>query len=186
MCQVERFNEAKTIELLLKFALSFASGNVYDLSSVDRYEAQLKKVAKKESNTAFLLTYCLGNGDNFGATNDEDELNYELNCLDDLVQRKLAIMLHGLVKVGHVNCNKKEAKEKICTKLKPKMSAPIAFYSRLPDLKDDSVEEEGQTIKTSDYKKIVEAVLGFLPGVTVLTDDRFKVNSKVPRLFKVF
>lgn len=169
----ERFIEAKTIDSLLKFALSFASGNVYDLSTKSRYEKQLKKT----DATSYLVTYCLSSSKNFDERDQDEELNYELNCLEELVQRKLAIMLHGLVKVAHIDCNKKEADETICSKLKPKWSAPILMYNRLPELTDIGNQSiDVFEIKSTDYKKIAQSVLGHLPDVTLLTEDRFKVG----------
>ena len=117
-------------------------------------------------------------------SNEEDEhtdveLNYEMNCLDEPVQRKLAIMLFGLARVGSINCNRNEAKEKICSVLKPKRSSPILFYSKLPDISETrNAEVEFSIVKhdilTVDYKKIVEKVLNLLPDVRELNQDEFK------------
>lgn len=154
---------------------------MYDLSSVSRYETRLKK----REALSYLITYCLsasrsfseqdGHGEN---EEEEEEVNYELNCLDDLMQRKLAIMLHGLARVAHIDCNKKEAADRICTKLKPSWAAPIILYSRLPDLDDkaDNMSVSTVLIKTADYKKIVQTVLSHLPDVNLLDEERFKVT----------
>lgn len=178
--------ETKTIDQLLKFALSFASGNVHDLSSISRYETQLKK----SESTPYLITYCLNSKKNFAKKSSESEeeedaeLNYDLNCLDEFVQRKLAIMLHGLAKVAHIDCNKNEAEKKICPSLKPRFSAPIVFYSsRLPNITDQSSSMLDSAspveIHTSDYKAIVQVVLAHLPDVVLLDEDRFKVRYDI-------
>ena len=157
---------------MLKFALSFANGNVYDISNVDRYAKQFKK----NDEQPWVISFCLSNEED---EHTETELNYELNCLDELVQRKLAIMLFGLARVGSVNCNRNEAKEKICPVLKPKRSSPIVFYSKLPDVagnKNDEAESsiDKHDLLTADYKKIVEKVLNLLPDVKELNQDEFK------------
>lgn len=165
--------ESKTIDLLLKFALSYASGNVYDLSSTSRYETRVKK----QDESSYLIVYCLNSAKNFNNEEDE-ELNYELNCLDELVQRKLAIMLHGLAKVAYIDCNKKDAETNICSKLKPKWSAPIVLYNRLPDLNgENQTTAEPIQIISSDYKKIAQIVLSHLPDVQLLDEEHFKVNN---------
>lgn len=161
------------MDLLLKFALSFASGNVYDLSSTSRYETRLKKA--DAATTRYLVVYCLSSSKNFNTDNNDEELNYELNCLEESVQHKLAIMLHGLVKVAYIDCNKNDAELNLCPKLKPKWSAPIALYSRLPDLNADNVTIDSIDIIASDYKNIAQKVLSHLPDVHVLSEDRFKV-----------
>ena len=163
----------KTFDLLLKFALSFASGNVYDLSSTSRYETRINK---KETKTSYLIAYCLSNSKSFNENENEDELNYDLNCLDELVQRKLAIMLHGLVKVAYIDCNKNDAELNLCNKLKPKWSAPIVLYTKLPDLNAENLTIESIDILASDYKNIVQKVLSHLPDVNVLSEENFKVK----------
>lgn len=129
----------------------------------------------KNADKPWLITYCIPS--NLDEHEDTvEEINYELNCLDDLVQRKLAIMLHGLVRVGHINCNKVEAREKLCPVLKPKLSAPIVYYNYLPKL-EANLNINSVDINTNDYKKIAQLILSFLPDVKQLDDAEFKVKK---------
>ena len=144
----QRYNDIKIIDNLMRFALSYASGNVYDLSSLEKYQIQLKK----SSSRPWLISYCLPST---GLDEDggDHELNYELNCL--------AIMLHKLVKVASINCNKKDARENLYPLLKPKVVSPIVFYSNcLPNVSKESEDESLKRIEilTSNYKIIFESV----------------------------
>lgn len=163
----------KSTENLLKFALSFASGNVYDLSNADKYQKQFIKNEKKP--TAWLVGFCLPNEPEYD--NEHDDINYDLNCMDEFVLRKLAIMLHGLVKVATIDCNKLNAQEAICSKLKPKLTAPIVYYSNLPNLDQESSSLAVNFVKTSEYKQIVQLVLSYLPDLTPLEEDKFIVSA---------
>ncbi len=155
---------------MLRFALSFASGSVVRLKSSDIYKKQLAK--DETEKQPWLITYCLTNQETGGE--DEGELNYELNCLDEVIQNKLAIMLHGLVKVASVNCVKEDAKE-LCGLLKPQRTSPIVYYSCLPNVfvnTNKSVYQEH--LMTTDYKKMVELILSYLPKVKQLSLEEFK------------
>jgi hypothetical protein len=183
--QKSRFNEEKTLENLIKFAMSYANGNVYELSRLDLYRKELAKNSQKP----WLISYCLqssGESDNLASSEraDDSELNYELNCLDELVQRKLAIMLHGLVRVGSLNCQKKEARQHLCSRLRPKNAHPLMFYSTLPNITLDTgdasftqqVGSQASSVIASDYKQIVKFVLSLLPDVKNLEENEFEVN----------
>lgn len=166
----QRFNDVKTIDNLIKFALSFASGNVHDLSSPDRYQNQLNKNLSRP----WLISYCLPTG---GQDTDNEDINYELNCLEESVLRKLAIMLHRLVRVASINCNKKTARENLCPRLKPNLATPVLFYSKgLPNisLSADDPSFTNIPITTSNYKLIVEAVLSYLPDIRELDESEFE------------
>ncbi len=171
----QRFDGVKSIDELAKFALSFASGNVYDLSTLDRYQAQVKKNASKP----WLISYCLpSQGIDEESDDHGHELNYELNCLDESVLQKLAIMLHRLVRVGFVNCNRKEAREKLCPLLKPKVSNPIVFYSNtIPNISKESTDESYKSIEivTSNHKLIVDAILSYLPESREINEEKLNL-----------
>ena len=120
-----------------------------------------------------MISYCLSNN------HDQDELNYELNCLDETVQTKLAIMLNGLVKVASIDCQ--ESKE-LCSLLKPQGSTPIVYYSCLPDVFVNSNKSVNQEhIQTADYKRIVELVLSYLPKLKKLDADEFDQKLELLR-----
>jgi hypothetical protein len=177
--------EHKSLDNLMKFALSFASGNVYDLSTVEKYNKILSKNSNKNNNNPWLISYCLSTNEDDINQHDE-EVNYELNCLDDVILRKIAIMLHGLVKVATINCNKKEARENLCPLLKPKLSAPCIFYpNSLPNItrqEDPMKSEKKYEIVTSQYKLIVEAVLSYLPDLSQIKDEaEFEIIMQILR-----
>lgn len=90
-----------------------------------------------------------------------------------MAQRKLAIMLHGLVKLGYINCNKAEAKDKLCLQLKPKLSAPLVYYPSLPRLNSDQNDFVSIEIKTSDFRKILQQILGYMPDVKQVEEKEF-------------
>jgi len=162
----EKFVQHKSIENLLRFAMSFTKGQVIEFKSVDTYLKQLKS-----SKTPWLISFCLGSN-----SDDNEELNYELNCLEESIKKKLAVMLNGLVQFGSIECqSNNEINEKICKKLKPSRLSPIAFYSRLPNLdKDDEIDVKLFT--STDYKQINQQVLSYLPDLTLLDEIAFKVN----------
>ncbi|CAF0707832.1 unnamed protein product, partial [Brachionus calyciflorus] len=155
-----RFSEVKNLDNLMKFALSFASGNIHELN-LDSY----KKI--QNSDKPWLLSFCLS------ANSDSDEeLNYELNCLDEMTLRKLAIMSHGLVNVAHIDCVKQENKD-LCSNLKPKLSEPIVFYNSLPNL-DTQTQANSIPITITNYKKIFEQILTLLPDNKILEETDLK------------
>lgn len=156
----EKFSQHKTIEKLLHFALSFTKGKSIDLND-NSYLNQLNS-----NDKPWLISFCLN-------SNDNDDLNYELNCLDDTIKRKIAIMLNGLVNVASVECN--SDLNQICSKLKPIRSNPIALYSHLPRLDTDKEEVVVNLITSTDYKQIAQQVMSYLPDLTLLDQDSFKV-----------
>lgn len=149
---------------MINFALSFASGNVYNVNNLDSY-------SKLKSDKPWLFIYCLSN-----SVDSEEELNHELNCLDEMSIRKLAIMLHGLVNVANVDCTSK-TNDDLCTKLAPKPSAPILYYYSLPSL--DTNQPKSVFISFSDHNKIYQQVLTLLPDNNVLEENELQVKFKI-------
>ena len=139
---------------------------------MDRYKTQLNK----NSSRPWLISFCLP----ASVDNEQEQLNHELNCLDELVMRKLAIMLHGLVRVATVNCNKKSARENLCPVLEPNAATPILFYTNtLPNItrKNEPADDESYKsvpIVTADYKLIVESILAYLPALRELDQAEFE------------
>lgn len=181
--QKEKYNGAKSLEELLKHALSFAKGKTYDLSDHGLYVNQLGKKEQKP----WLISYCLSSDSNEAAETSENELNYELNCLDESIQHKLSIMLNGLAKVATIDCTRKETRDRICNKIKPSRSAPLVFYAQLPNITkqisaageqasstSDAVKP-GTEIHTTDYKQIAQYILSLMPDIQVLDHDSFQV-----------
>lgn len=164
------FYEEKTIDNLLKFALSFTSGRVHTFTSKESYKRELNK----DSNQPWLVSYCLSNKEQDDSTDDESELNYELNCLDDVIKDKLAIMLHGLVNVASIDCSNSKKTKELCAVLKPHKATPLVYYESLPNIfehTDKSVYQEH--LLTANYKSIVESILSYLPGVKQLDAQEF-------------
>ena len=154
---------------MLKFALSFASGKVRELSSVESYAAELKQ----DSSKPWLISYCLSSS--YDET-DETELNYELNCMDDSTKQKLSIMLNDLVKFGSIECNSEITNKEICAKLKPSRASPLVYYPTLPNIFEPNFELTSfLPILISDYKEIVQIVLSILPEIKELDENQFKV-----------
>ena len=172
-----RFEPEKTLDNLLKFVMPFTKGkvqNVNDLSTL------LSKQSKNQ-RLPWLIMYCFKSSSD--DSDDHDELNYELNCLDDSVQQKLSIMLNKLVYVGSLTCTSKNDNNKLCSILKPKKSSPIVFYYDLQssnDLQSKDVNElygltqKSENIITSDYKQIAKLVLSYLPDIPQLDEEKFK------------
>lgn len=143
---------------MINFALSFSSGSVHNVKSLDTY-------LKLETDKPWLFAYCLTN-----SADSVEELNHELNCLEEMSLRKLAIMLNGLVHVANIDCT---SSTDICSKLKSNPSTPILFYFSLPDLNDD--QQKSMSVSFSEHDKIYQQVLGFLPDNSQLEEKDLKV-----------
>lgn len=168
-----RFEEEKSLNNLMSFALKFAKGKVSNLNTIHDYSNELTKQNKATSKKPWLITYCL-QSDAEASENDATELNYELNCLDDTIKLKIAISLNGLVNVASIDCTKSNTQNEICSKLKPSRSSPILMYSSLPDIKstvDDLIEKEAKRIVTTDYKEILRSILLDLPEESLLSEE---------------
>lgn len=160
----------------MKFVLKFANGKVNELNSYESYVSHLKD---EKRQLPWFISFCLTSDDSSQQSADEhdNELNYELNCLEDSVQRKLAIMLNGLVNVGSISCDRKEARERICSRLKPKRSSPLVFYDRLPNItkSDESdAEVKRKEVHSTDYKVIAQFIMSSLPDIRELNENEFK------------
>ena len=178
--QKEKYNGPKSLESLLKHALSFAKGKTYDLSDHGLYVSQLGEKEQKP----WLISYCLSSDGNDATETSENELNYELNCLEESVQQKLSIMLNGLAKVGSVDCTRKETRDRICKKIKPSRSAPLVYYAQLPNITkqisgtaagEQAPHAVGTEIHTTDYKQIAQYILSLMPDIQVLNHESFQV-----------
>ena len=156
----------KTLENLLNFALSFTQGSVIELTNTVSYNSQLSASTKP-----WLISFCLSSQEE--ASDDTSELNYELNCLEQSVVLKLAIILKGLVNVGTIDCNNPTTWESICVLLKPKRATPLQYFARLPDINQPEIELSSETIQTSDYKQIARIVLTYLPEINLLDGNTF-------------
>jgi len=184
--QRTRFESEKTLENLIFFSLKFAKGKVVNLNNLEYYSTELDKQKLQVTKKPWLITYCLGTNHDED-TIDEQELNFELNCLDDIVKLKIAISLDRLVNVGSIDCAKPKTNKEICEKLKPSRSTPILYYPSLPDILDsqnqantDDVIKEAKTISTSDYKEISTLILKDLPDKSELDEEKF--NTILARL----
>jgi hypothetical protein len=138
----------------MKFALSFTNSNVVDLD-----EHTFETVINEKNNNNWFISYCL-------PTDENDDFEAENNCLDDLVLKKLSIMLNGLVKIGTVNCN---YEKNLCKRLKP--TCPNVFYK---ELNEETIEF--LKIESSSYKDIAQRLLSFLPDVNLLDINKFEVG----------
>ncbi len=172
-----KFDKPKTIENLLKFALSFAQGKVIHLNDVDAYKTQMAKTQSSNDAKPWLISFCISTHEE---NEDEDvsELNYELNCLDDMIKLKLSIILDGLVNVASVECSNKNQKENLCKLLKVPRSSPLMFYDNLAVIQSQQEHESEQQIKsekilTSDYKQIVKLIYSYLPELNALSEENF-------------
>jgi DnaJ homolog subfamily C member 10 len=148
----QRFQQEKTVENLLYFAFSFTKGELINLNT---NSMQVK------NNLPWLISFCLKSSDEEEAV----DLNYELNCLDDSIKKKLSIMLNKLVNVASIDCD--SVNDVKCKHLNPSRSNPIAFYLNI---------EENTNIKyitTTDYKQINQMVLTYLPDIEFLDEKRF-------------
>ncbi len=155
----------------MRFALSFTRGQVTNFKSFDEY----KKELAKQTNKPWLISYCIT--ESSSANEHDDTVNYEINCLNDMIKKKIAIILHGLVRVASIDCSIEDVKQNICDKLKPPRSSPLVFYSILPEL-DSTLKQEDlevKAIQTADYKQISQLVLSYLPDIEILNDQKFKV-----------
>ena len=171
----ELFTQEKTIGNLLNYVLSFTKGSVHNINDIN----VVLKQQDKPHKLPWLINYC------FKSSSDDDteELNYELNCMDDTVQHKLAIMLYNLVRVGSLNCNSKNDNNRMCKVLKPKKSNPIVFYYELPSKTDfetktdeelNGAVQKIEKITSGDHKQIVKSILSYLPDINQLNDAQFK------------
>lgn len=146
---------------MVNFALSFASGNVFNIDNLEKYN-------NLKSNKPWLFVYCLSNN-----ADSEEELNHELNCLEEISLRKLTIMLNNLVNVANINCASDSTID-LCSKLKPNLSRPILFYSYLPNLETN--QPEPIPISFSEHNKIYQQILTFLPDNKELSEIQLKVK----------
>lgn len=155
----------RSVEQLLKYALSFTNANVHDISERS-YE---KIMSKKLNNNYWFISYCLNTNDyDYG-----DENVDEYNCLDDLILKKLAIILNGLVNIGRINCNYEQS---LCTKLKPK--SPNVFYMNNLSEKLNEIKTDIEQIKIDSnvYKTIASKLLQYVPDVQLLSEEMFQVS----------
>ena len=146
----------------MKFVLSFTSSDVLDFS-----ESTFERIVnKKHKNNFWFVSYCLPDDD--GERGDE-------NCLDELVLRKLSIMLNGLVNVGTINCN---YEKNLCSLLKPPSSN--IFYRQLPKVmnKESMSQVEHIKIESNSYKEIAQKLLAHLPDVNLLNGANFEDIKK--------
>lgn len=159
--KAQRFSGAKNLDNLINFALSFASGNVFNVDNLEKY-------GNLKANKPWLLVYCLSNN-----PDSEEELNHELNCLEEMSLRKLAIMLNNLVNVANIDCASHSSID-LCSKLKPNLSKPILFYSSLPNLETN--QPEPIPVSYAEHNKIYQQILTFLPDNTELNENELKVK----------
>lgn len=138
--QRAHFNSERTLDTLLKYALSFTNANFIDLTY---QELNL-------NTQSWFITFCF----------DTDESNDE--CLDDLVLRKLAIMLNKLINIGKIDCR---ANKKHCDYLKPTHSN--MFYQFLSEL------SEKYPIESLNYKDIAQSLLKFVSDIPQLNSETF-------------
>ena len=175
-----KYESQKSLNNLLIWAMKFAKGKVTQLNKKDYFTRELQKQSESTHKMPWLITFCLSSNNNEDDIDDEKELNYELNCLENITNLKLAIALDGLVNVGSIDCTKESAHE-ICSKLKPPRDSPILYYSQLPELDSKNTEDlKIMPIQTSDYKEISRIILEDLPSERELTEGEF--NSVLSNL----
>ena len=143
----------------MKFVLSFTNSDVFDLS-----EYTYENILNRQKIGYWFISYCLPEADE----NDNG------NCLDELVLKKLSIMMNGLVNVATINCN---YEKNLCAWLKP--SSPNLFYKELPTKMNQKIDNIEQTkIESSSYKEIAQKLLSFLPDVNLLNGEKLEVYLK--------
>lgn len=161
-----------------------------NLNTKHFYTNELNRQKLQVATKPWLITYCLALKDDdevHSEDEEEEEANYELNCLDDLVKLKIAISLDGLVNVGSIDCDEKTTDKEICEKLRPSKLSPILYYPSLPGLDEDNAEVEGKPITTSDYKEISQIILKSLPDESELNEQELEqVLAKLrdPNMFQ--
>lgn len=166
--------------------MKFAQGKVINLNNLNYYSSELNRQKLQVTKKPWLITYCLGSDHDEDAV-DEQELNFELNCLEDIVKLKIAISLDRLVNVGSIDCAQPTTEKEICEKLRPSRSTPILYYASLPDIVDTESEQsakdvikDAKPILTSDYKEISTIILKDLPDKSELDEER--LNAILSRL----
>ena len=97
----------------------------------------------------------------FCGLNEDDQ-----ECLDELVLKKLSIMMNGIVKVASLNCHLSPDR---CSKLKP-LSSNVFYPSGIEDTSAQI------TIDNLAYKEIAQVLLKHLPEVNILNEETFQVN----------
>jgi DnaJ homolog subfamily C member 10 len=171
--QRELFEGDKSLENLLNKVMSLTKGKVVNLSKYNDILEKEERDRKEEKQVLpWLINYCLTSDEN----NDKDSINYELNCLDDIILHKLAIMMNGFVQVGRLNCNEEP---KACSKLNPPKHNPLVYSKTLQDQSDD---QNRVLISTSDYKMIFRVLLNLMPDIETIDLDSFNevlANLKV-------
>lgn len=180
-----QFKVQKTLNNLLIWALNFAKPKVNSLNKKDYYMKHFNKQNESTNKKPWLISYCLSSNDDDDNINDV-ELNYELNCLEEIVNQKISITLDGLVNIGSIDCTKESSKE-ICSKLKPQRDNPILYYSQLPSLDENNDDLKVTPIQSSDYKEISKKILEDLPSESELSEEKFNdilANLKNPDKFE--
>jgi hypothetical protein len=142
---------------MMNFILSFTNSNVFDLN-----ERVFEKELENKKNDYWFISYCLP------AENDDDEDN---NCLDEMILKKLSIMLNGLINVGTINCN---YEKNLCSQILKPPSSNV-FYKELPKKETKS---EHVVIESTLYKEIAQKLMTFLPDVNLLNGEDFENVQK--------